>query len=412
MRLKGLYPIYFLGGAAILFILVFNVYFFNVWINGEVDDGKFSLEARVSSFEAEVSQKQFELLSDLALLPKIIGIDSIFSRNEVTPADRNLIGHVLRSNLELLDSVSISFNRSQLTASRDHNNYYHFNFEQKLNRSTKLIESPFHSIVELSRNYENHNIELVGFIEVSAYFREMADLYLDQKGSFPLLYREGYGLVPLLKGGTNEHVIGNYVHFKQKDSLAISEALTANLGGSLTAEVMQSTGSKEAIIAYTPINLFDANYGIVLIQDTAPILNRAVSNGVMIFLFTAISVAILTVLFAYSFRRTNRSERALSKSKMELAELVRQQQLLLENSDDFTYRHGVDFTYDYISENVSRVLGYAPDELLGGRLKVLTENPLNDLAREATKKILQGTSKTETFYTEVIRRNGEAIILE
>lgn len=78
----------------------------------------------------------------------------------------------------------------------------------------------------------------------------------------------------------------------------------------------------------------------------------------------------------------------------------------------FFYTHDTQGRITYISPSVEKITGYPVSEWIGTNHWFLTDNPINELARENTRKILRGEPGNFPTYLEIFHKNGEKIILE
>ncbi|MCX8057659.1 MAG: PAS domain S-box protein, partial [Ignavibacteria bacterium] len=99
--------------------------------------------------------------------------------------------------------------------------------------------------------------------------------------------------------------------------------------------------------------------------------------------------------------------------RQKLVENTEKLKLLVEGTPYFFfYTHDVDGRITYISPSVERITGYIVEDWLGNRNWYLTENPINERAKENTRKVLRGELGEYPIYIEIYHRNGEKIILE
>ncbi|MGB9665254.1 MAG: PAS domain S-box protein, partial [Ignavibacteria bacterium] len=78
----------------------------------------------------------------------------------------------------------------------------------------------------------------------------------------------------------------------------------------------------------------------------------------------------------------------------------------------FFYTHDTEGRITYISPSVEKITGYSVSEWIGTNHWFLTENPINELARQNTRKVLRGEPGNFPVYLEINHKNGEKIILE
>lgn len=78
----------------------------------------------------------------------------------------------------------------------------------------------------------------------------------------------------------------------------------------------------------------------------------------------------------------------------------------------FFYTHDTEGRITYISPSVEKITGYTVSEWIGNNSWFLTDNPINELARENTRKVLRGEPGKFPIYIEIYHKNSDKIILE
>ena len=86
---------------------------------------------------------------------------------------------------------------------------------------------------------------------------------------------------------------------------------------------------------------------------------------------------------------------------------------LVENLHDeyFLYSHRPDGTFTYISPSITKILGYAPSEMIASYESYLTENPINKLAKERTREVLKGVNPGP-YELEAYNKDHQPVLLE
>ncbi len=110
-----------------------------------------------------------------------------------------------------------------------------------------------------------------------------------------------------------------------------------------------------------------------------------------------------------SIARAEEEQRALSAKLFTLSE---EQQLLLEYTKDFIYRHDPNGMITYISPAVERITGFTSREWLAHFSKHYTDNPLNKGAFAATEEMLRTGREGHPYIIEVYHKNGGRVWLE
>jgi len=89
-------------------------------------------------------------------------------------------------------------------------------------------------------------------------------------------------------------------------------------------------------------------------------------------------------------------------------------ELMVEGSDDvFFYSHDNLHILQYASPSLQRVLGYAPNEVIGHLSEeFFSEDPTNDIAIELTDIALQSGVRQRPYLAVLRHKNGQRVILE
>jgi PAS domain S-box-containing protein len=106
------------------------------------------------------------------------------------------------------------------------------------------------------------------------------------------------------------------------------------------------------------------------------------------------------------------SREELRASNEKLSGLTEEQQLLLDHTRDFIYRHDPEGLITYVSPAVERITGFSPEEWRGPHTKHNTENPANLKGREATEEMLRTGRPGPSYVIEVRHRSGRTVWLE
>ncbi|UCE60219.1 MAG: PAS domain S-box protein [Phycisphaerales bacterium] len=77
----------------------------------------------------------------------------------------------------------------------------------------------------------------------------------------------------------------------------------------------------------------------------------------------------------------------------------------------FLYVHDTNGVFTYVSPSVSEILGYTQSEMLSHIADHLTENPINEAAKEKTELSIQGVQQ-EPYEVEVVHKDGSIRLLE
>ncbi len=103
---------------------------------------------------------------------------------------------------------------------------------------------------------------------------------------------------------------------------------------------------------------------------------------------------------------------ALEKSRDRLTTLVADQQFVLDNINDFIYRHDLAGNFQYVSPSVQRITGYAPDDWGGNYADTLSDAPMNRSVKEYTDQAIRTGIPHEPYEIEIWHKSGRRIRLE
>jgi len=99
-------------------------------------------------------------------------------------------------------------------------------------------------------------------------------------------------------------------------------------------------------------------------------------------------------------------------ARLELASNEQKLKNIIENSTNLFYSHSVDEKITFISPQVKEILGYDPKEVFTHWTEFITDNPMNEKASEYTKKALKTGQRQPTYELEMLRKDGEKIVVE
>lgn len=152
------------------------------------------------------------------------------------------------------------------------------------------------------------------------------------------------------------------------------------------------------------------------IESLVDVLGTGANEPGLLFETVGLVLSILMFLGVYSIRplfleiiNAEEIQRALN---LRLFALSEEQQLLLDHSRDFIYRHDTDGVISYISPSVEKITGYSPAEWLGHYTRHYSGNPRNTVGIEATEAMLKTGRPTPPYRVEVAHKEGGTVWLE
>ncbi|MCW8890116.1 MAG: PAS domain S-box protein [Sedimenticola sp.] len=106
------------------------------------------------------------------------------------------------------------------------------------------------------------------------------------------------------------------------------------------------------------------------------------------------------------------AQSALEQSSNLLKRVVEDQQFLLDNINDFIYRHDLAGHFEYVSPSIRQITGYTPDQWAGHYVDTLTSSPINQRVSDYTEEALTTGIPHAPYEIEVRHKSGKLIRLE
>ena len=323
------------------------------------------------------------------------------------------IQNFLEHHDEIVDSVFIVKDSIQLKSYFDNQ------------KSLVLLEDPSMKIVDFDQ-LKNLDFQLIPESNYLVYKHEdliyvlstspsrlitqkLGNYYLG-KGGCKFIYNSYFGLIPIEGPTQNAEAIVN-LSIDASTEKSIANSAQSATQSSFQANAKLGKENYKLLLEQYPIKVFGTDYAIIFGSDEQEELSQMATVFYVVAGTNLLLIIIVAFMFSYSMKRLRNTSDRLAKSKDELAALVKQQKLLFEYSEDFTYRYDKDGNYDYVSENIQRVLGYTPEQYARPENRKISDNPVNIDARRFKEQILQGIEKTG-FYQEVYNSNREPRMLE
>jgi len=259
--------------------------------------------------------------------------------------------------------------------------------------------------------YKHEGMVYILSANPSRFIKDRIKNYYLGKGGFKLIYNKYFGLVPLVT--PSEYQGQNLSEVFDKATLDVIKQNVdeATLNGS---EITVKLGSdkKSLLLQQYPFKVFDGEYALLFASDLDAEMDEMTNLLFVVTLSSIILITLVIIMFSINSNQIRDTTERLAASKEELSALVRQQKLLFEYSEDFTYRFDVDENYDYVSENVERVLGFTPDQFMRKENRKLTDNPINEKGKLAKELVLAQGQEKGVFYLEMYDSNREPKMLE
>lgn len=131
-------------------------------------------------------------------------------------------------------------------------------------------------------------------------------------------------------------------------------------------------------------------------------------NGLVISLLMAVGMCLIRPIFS-TLARSEETARAMNEK---LTALSAEQQILLDHTKDFIYRHDPSGQITYVSPAVERITGFRPDEWLNRYTHHYTDNPVNRNGHAVTGAMLMTSTAGQPYTVEVKHKDGRTVWLE
>jgi PAS domain S-box-containing protein len=115
---------------------------------------------------------------------------------------------------------------------------------------------------------------------------------------------------------------------------------------------------------------------------------------------------------AQDITASRRAEEALRDSSTTLTKMVEEQNVLLEHTRDFVYRHDTNGVFNYLSPAVEQVTGYSVEEWWKHYTTYMTDSPINEKVIEYTEETLRTGKERPPYLVEIAHKDGHPVMLE
>jgi PAS domain S-box-containing protein len=391
----------------ILAVVISSFLYLDLLIGKEIEARKNFLSNQVqlcgNSILGEVEAFQMES----NFITHAVAWDKIIHDSVVSAKDKRYFRKIITQNRFLIDSIFIYNDSLALKIYQNESNYFFYDQYKGRDEVSALLATLDTNKIIYKANKNNTTL---------AFRADPVNLF-DNKFKDFFVGKEAYKFVvsddDIHNFGFARNVVNsNLFEMYQEDIDDFRKIIHDNLQAELQQELLVENKPVEVISAMYPLNLFNKHYGIVFSIKKANLIAGVYSSFNNILIVSVGVIVLIIIAFTASLLRISQSSRELEDNKSQLTSLVRQQQLLLEHSEDFTYRHNKDFEYNYISENIERVLGFTPEEFSSQKHRIFTESPINAQARKISKEILNGNTQNSNFFVEILDSDGIPRVLE
>ncbi|MDR9397856.1 MAG: ATP-binding protein [Salibacter sp.] len=384
-----------------------SLFIFDLLIKDRVENEKnyLSRESQICAEQIERSFNQFSydvefLFSDSQ--------HNFFGQNQLSTGELQSIKSLMVEHRELIKSITLvrdgTDNRLMWTGKG------RFRVQQ-LDTSFQSIESK--SEISFLNGYKNAYLstdkgQVLFELQTNEFVNNQFKKYFSSLNSYKSLL-DANGLIAFDNPGWKRLFNTNNI-----TSTPLQEAFEAEVAASAEVDLkINEEGDAQIFITtFYPVSIYGESMGLVFAMPKSVVVDSIRKNLFFVIAVNLLVIVIVVFVFSRSIQQLRRSAQELRDNRRNLEKLIDQQKLLFEYSRDFTYRHDENHEYDYVSENVQKVLGYTPEEFEKSEYRLFTQNPLNRTAQETTAKLLKGHDDGSLFYAEVRHKNGNPVTLE
>ena len=391
----------------ILGVVISSFLYLDLLINKEIEAKKNFLSNQVqicgNSVVSEVESFQMES----KFLNDAIDWNAFLLDSTTAFRNKKYFRKIISQNRFLIDTVYIYNDSTGMKIYQNEENYFYFDRSRGVEQVEKLKSQI--DTTKLIYTSEKNQAKLAFTADPIDLFDHMFRDFFVGKAAYKLvLSEEGVHNLGFARNTLNTNLFEMY----QEDIDDLRGVVKNNLQAELQQEILVAGEPVEVISAMYPLSLFNKEYGIIFSVQSDQLIAGVYESFKNILIVSVGVIFLIIIVFTASLVRISQSSKELEYNKSQLTSLVRQQQLLLEHSDDFTYRHNKNFEYNYISENIERVLGFTPEEFSSQKYRNFTESPINTQAKKVTQEILNGNSQNSNFFVELLDSEGVPRVLE
>jgi PAS domain S-box-containing protein len=381
--------------------------------NVRIDNRKDILANQVQLCSNDLERSVHEFQEDFYYF--ILDNDSILSGKEIDSLALTMnLKNFLTHHLDLVDTIHITSADFQWKSYLDKNEVISLERNSNIDESIldKLDLVDFQYVPEYNYlAYRHEGLLFVLSANPSRFIKDRIKNYYLGDGGFKFVYNDYYGLVPFESPQEVANLDVNQFFSSEALNQIISHTKEATIFDQ-TLEVSAAGTSKKILLQQYPIRIFNSDYALLFASDLDAEMDGMTSLLIVVALSSIMLITLVVLMFSLNSRQLRKTSESLSSSKEELSALVRQQKLLFEYSEDFTYRFDVNENYDYVSENVERVLGFTPDQFMRKENRKVTDNPVNEHGILTKRLVLEKGQESGVFYQELHNSQSEPRMLE
>lgn len=391
----------------ILGVIISSVLYLDLLINKEVKAKKNFLSNQVQICGNSVVNEVESFQMESKFLNDAIDWNAFLLDSAAAVRNKKYFRKIISQNRFLIDTVYIYNDTAGMKIYQSEENYFYFDRSNGVEQVEKLKSQIDTS--KLIYASEKNQAQLAFTADPIDLFDQIYRDFFVGKAAYKLVLSEdGVHNLGFARNTSNTNLFEMY----QEDVDDLRELVKDNLQAELQQEILVAGEPVEVISAMYPLSLFNKEYGIIFSVQSDQLIAGVYESFNNILIVSVGVIFLIIIVFTASLVRISQSSKETEYNKSQLTSLVRQQQLLLEHSDDFTYRHNKDFEYNYISENIERVLGFTPEEFSSQKHRNFTESPINTQAKKITQEILNGNSQNSNFFVELLDAEGVPRVLE
>jgi PAS domain S-box-containing protein len=388
-----------LGGVSIVFTLLLAIFFYNSISKNLVENRTFFLDKQVelAAQEAQRSFKHFN--EDLIFFienQELAHREALEGNSEKMDSLR--VGKLLRAYNQLIDTLRVDFGE--------------FGRIYTLDENKKLISKPLKSdwisgyddSSSLIHKSSAGNIEIAVKLNIENYFEDLLGKYYLGSNTDKLIYGNG-GFYKLKNNRP--------VFFPDETIQSeIVQQIESGVEGIYWSHITEEGGreTKKFLLVQYPFKLVNLseNFAFVFLQEKPSIDADIFENYFYLFAALLVLLAIVVAFIFKYYRITKENSNFLEKKSKNLNQLLKQQTILLQQSKGFIYYQNREDKIYKVSENVSEVLGFSPEELVGCSVKDFILDDVGEFVESRNRLIEKNEGVYHTEFTSE-KKDGNSI---
>ena len=392
-------------------LIISSFYLFNTFLEKQIEVKKNYLANQAEVCGHNIEQNEIKFTSEFKYFISNIDYEQ-FNSKELKLNTRIRVKNFLEFNSSIIDTLYFTNENYSVKAWLTDQHFLSYNSEKIAGNTLEqfsILNKVFYDKSKQQFLYATENFICALSVNREAFFTYEFDQFYIGDLAIKNYFTTSEGLVNIQ---IPEYLSSDLSIVDKGSLMLIKQSLNDGLREEFMFDIQSKTVQDKLLTAMYPIYVLEEDYAILFCLPLDEVEAEFYQSFQKILIISIAIILIIVILFSFNIFKIRAATEELKDNKHKLTALVRQQKLLLEYSDDFTYRFNVDRDFDYVSENVQRVLGFTPEQFANPSYRKYTSNPINKIADDITEKLITKGIDHKPFYVELYDSFGEAKVLE